>query len=363
MPRKARAMFRKRRPPPGSAPGEFVVPESAQPPRIHVIDYTPGRVTESDVTDAESLRGFRDADSVTWIDVQGLGNEPLLRAIGELFEIHPLAMADVFNVPQRPKVEEYEHHALVISQIAEPAPPGTVQLEQLSLVLGKTYVITFQERYGDPFDPIRARIRQGQLVRRMGPDYLAYSLIDAVIDGYYPLLESFGDFLQQLEDEVVTRPRTNALHRIQIVRRQLLHLRRGVWPQREAVNGLLRESPFICDAVRVYLRDCYDHVVQIMDVLETYRETAGGLMEVHLSSIANRTNEVMKVLTVISSVFIPLTFIVGVYGMNFEFMPELHVPVAYPIVWVVLITVAIGMLAYFWRLGWIGGRDDEQDRE
>ena len=358
---RSRSTFRKRRPPPGSAPGAFAIPEHAQAPRIHVIDYTADRVTEADVSDAESLRVYRDSPSVTWIDIQGLGNEPLLRAIGELFDIHALAMADVFNVPQRPKAEAYDQHALVISQIAEPCPPGTVQLEQLSLVLGATYVITFQERYGDPFDPVRMRIRQGALARRMGADYLAYALIDAVIDGYYPLLETFGDFLESLEDEVVAKPRADALLRIQTVRRHLLNLRRAVWPQREAVNILLRDSPFISDAVRVYLRDCYDHVVQIMDVLETYRETAAGLMEVHLSSVSNRTNEVMKVLTVISSIFIPLTFIVGVYGMNFEYMPELHNPIGYPLVWLVMIVIGVGMLLYFWRHGWIGrGPSDEE---
>jgi magnesium transporter len=358
---RSRSLFRKRRPPPGSAPGAFSLPEGAQPSRIHVIDYTAERVIESDVTDAEALRGYRDSPSVTWIDIQGLGNEPLLRAIGELFDIHPLAMADVFNVPQRPKAEAYDQHALVISQIAEPCAPGVVQLEQLSLILGATYVITFQERHGDPFDPVRARIRQGALARRMGADYLAYALIDAVVDGYYPLLESFGDFLEALEDEVVRKPRDGALQRIQAVRRHLLHLRRAVWPQREAVNILLRDSPFICDAVRVYLRDCYDHVVQIMDVLETYRETAGGLMEVHLSSVSNRTNEVMKVLTVISSIFIPLTFIVGVYGMNFDYMPELRLPAAYPIVWLFMIAIGVGMFAYFWRIGWIGRRQPDDD--
>lgn len=351
---RTRSSFRKRRPPPGSAPGAFAVPEHAQKPRIHVIDYTPERITEADVTSAEALRVYRDSPSVTWIDIQGLGDEPLLRAIGELFDIHPLAMADVFNVPQRPKAETYERHALVISQIAEPCAPGTVQLEQFTIVVGATYIMTFQERYGDPFDPVRERIRQGALARRMGADYLAYALIDAVVDGYYPLLESIGDFLESIEEEVVSKPRHDAVLRIQTVRRHLLGLRRAVWPLREAVNILLRDSPFVGEAVRVYLRDCYDHVVQIMDVLETYRETAGGLMEVHLSSVSNRTNEVMKVLTVISSIFIPLTFIVGVYGMNFDYMPELRNPLGYPLVWLVMLGVGFGMLYYFWRVGWIG---------
>src|SRR6185369_5048915 len=220
----SRSMFRKRRPPSGSAPGVFSAPEHAQPSRIHVIDYTAGRVQELDVTDVAALLPYRHSPSVTWIDIQGLRDEALLRAIGEMFDIHPLAMADVFNVPQRPKAEAYDTHALVISQFAEPCAPGTVQIEQFSLVLGTTYVITFQERYGDPFDPVRARIRQGALVRRMGADYLAYALIDAVIDGYYPLLESFGDFLEALEEEVVAKPRAGALQRIQTVRRNLMQL-------------------------------------------------------------------------------------------------------------------------------------------
>jgi len=352
-----RKRFRKRRPPAGAPPGAFVVPEQAQAPRIHVIEYTADRVNEADLTDPEALQAYCDSKGTRWIDVQGLGDEKVLSRIGELFGIHPLAMADVVNVPQRPKVEEYEEHALVISQIAELRGSGDVEFEQFSMVLGSGCLVTFQERYGDPFDPVRQRIRQGGPIRRMGADYLMYALIDAVIDGYYPALETLGDSLENLEERIFARPQPGALRDIQHIRHELLQFRRVVRPTRETVNALLRESRFICDAVRVYLRDCYDHTVQVMDVVETYRELASGLMEVHLSRVSNRTNEVMKVLTIVSSVFIPLTFIAGIYGMNFEFMPGLRERWGYPATLASMVVVAAGMLYYFWRKGWLGGDD------
>lgn len=354
----SRRSFRKHRPPVGSAPGAFSVPPHALVPRIHVIDYDAERVDERDIAHVEQLARYRQSKTVTWIDIQGIGDERLLREIASLFEIHPLAMADIVNVPQRPKVEAYDHQALLITQWPELQPPGRIDFEQLSLVLGTGYVLTFQQRYGSHLEPVARRIRQGALIRRMGADYLAYALIDAAIDAYYPVLEGLGDRLERIEDWLVQKPRPALLREVHDVRRELLQLRRAVWPQREAVNALLRESPFITDAVRIYLRDCYDHVVQIMDVVETHREMASSLMEVHLSSISNRTNEVMKMLTVVATIFIPLTFIVGVYGMNFEHMPELSLPWAYPLLWFVMILLAAGMLWYFRRAGWLGSEED-----
>ena len=233
-----------------------------------------------------------------------------------------------------------------------------IEAEQVSLFVGPNYVLTFQERSGDVFDPVRNRIRQGgPVLRSSGPSYLAYALLDAVIDGYYPLLETFGEKLEGLEDEIVAQPHPAVLQEIHQAKRDLLAIRRAIWPQREAVNTLIRdENPLITETVRVYLRDCYDHCVQIMDGVETYRELAGGLMDVYLSSVGNRQNEVMKVLTIMASIFIPLTFMAGIYGMNFENMPELHAAWGYPLLLVVMVAVTVTMVIFFQRKGWIGQR-------
>lgn len=353
-----RFAFRKRRPPAGATPGMLALPADGPPRRIHVIDYTSERVEELDVTDVEALVRYRGPDSATWIEVEGLGDEAGLRRIGEIFGIHPLALADVVNVPQRPKAEMYEGHDLVICAMARLDEDEHCELEQVSFVIGPGFVISFQEGLEDVFDPVRARIRSGALVRSMGSDYLAYALIDTLIDGYFPVLEAVGDELEQLEEAAVGNPRPATLGQIHEARRLILTLARIMRQQRDAVNTLLRgETPRIAPPVRVYFRDAYDHAVQISDVLETYRELAISLMEVYLSSVSNRMNEVMKVLTIISTIFIPLTFLVGVYGMNFHHMPELDVRWAYPALWGVMAAVAGSMWLYFRRKGWVDGQE------
>ncbi|HEX2485442.1 MAG TPA: magnesium/cobalt transporter CorA [Myxococcota bacterium] len=351
-----RFAFRKRGPPAGSRPGVLALPECPSPRRIHLIDYSPERVDERDVADVEVLAPYRTSASVSWIEVEGLGDEAGLRRLGELFGIHPLALADVVNAPQRPKTETYENHDLVICHMARLGEDDdTCQVEQVSFVVGKTFVLSFQEGHEDVFDPVRTRIREGALVRAQGSDYLAYALIDTLIDGYYPVLEAIGEELEQLEDAAVSRPVPATMAQIHAARRLILTLGRTMRQQRDAVNALVRgESPRIGPEVRVYFRDAYDHAVQISDVLETYRELAISLMEVYLSSVSNRMNEVMKVLTIISTIFIPLTFIVGVYGMNFEHMPELSKRWAYPALWVLMISIGVAMWFYFRRKGWVG---------
>jgi len=358
-------VFRKRHPKVGARPGTLVINSHSPQPVVRVIRYTPDNVTEEEVKDVEQLRGFREGDGVMWIDVQGFGDEQTIRGIGEIFGLHSLALEGVVNVPQRPKTEAYENHLLWITRMAMPAGEGAIQTEQVSLILGRNYLLTFQERHGDVLDPVRARIRQGKgPIRKSGPDYLAYAIIDAVIDGYYPILESFGEHLEELEDGIVAAPHSGLLQDVHHVKRELLAIRRAIWPQRESVNSLIRdESEFVSDAIRTYLRDVYDHCVQIIDVVETYRELAGGLMDVYLSSIANRQNEVMKVLTIMASIFIPLTFMAGVYGMNFENMPELHSKWAYPMLLALMVMVAVGMVIYFWRKGWIGSPSSEPDSD
>ncbi len=348
--------FQKRHPPVGSRPGTLVIPETAVPPVIKVIDYTSERVTETEVSDVEDLRSYIESDSVTWIDVQGLGDEKTIRAIGELFSLHALALEDAVNVPQRPKSESYEKFQLFITRMTRLEPSAHLQVEQVSIFLGSHYVLTLQERYGDNFDPVRARIRAGiGPIRRSGPDYLAYALIDTVIDGYYPVIEGLGEYLEELEVATLTRPEPGQLRQIYDAKRQLLELRRAVWPQREAINSLIRdENPLVGETVRIFLRDCYDHAVQIIDVTETYRELTGGLMDLYLNTVSQRTNEIMKVLTIMASIFIPLTFMAGIYGMNFEHMPELARPWAYPALLVAMAAVGAGMLLFFRRKGWLG---------
>ncbi len=358
-------MFRKRHPPVGSRPGTLAINGDATQTVIHLMRYDPAGMDESPVEDVGELRQQLAEDKVNWIDVQGLGDEAVLRKIAEIFELHPLALEDVVNVPQRPKVEEYDKHLLLITRMAKLTEDDLLDIEQVGIFVGPNFVLTFQERYGDILDPVRQRLRRGRgAMRRSGSGYLAYAILDTIIDGYYPILESFGERLETLEDEIVEDPTHDMLRRVHRTKRDLLAVRRGIWPQREAVNTLLRDGhELFTDEVRVYLRDCYDHCVQIVDVVETYRELAGGLMDVYLSSVGNKTNDVMRVLTVMASIFIPLTFLAGIYGMNFENMPELHVRWSYPVLLAVMVAIAAGMLAYFYRKGWLGGgsRGDDDD--
>jgi len=346
--------FKKRSPPPGSVPGALAIPKGAPPPKIRAFSFDAEHVEEHDVQDVEELARLRSEQRVLWVDVQGLGDERVLRRIGEIFELHPLLLADVVNVPQRPKIEEYDNVHLIVMRCIEWNGRGP-EPEQMSIVLGKQFVLSIQERPGDPFDPVRARLRSGGSIRRMKADYLAYTLIDTVVDGYFPLLERLGEDLEKLEEAVVGEPHPKELERIHRTRRQLVMMRRAIWPLREELAALARtESAAFSRPVRVYIRDTYDHAVQAVDVVETYRELTSSLMDVYLSSVSQRTNDVMKVLTVVTSIFVPLTFIVGVYGMNFEHMPELRVWWAYYAVWGVMIALAVGMLAYFRNRGWLG---------
>ncbi|MBN1360914.1 MAG: magnesium/cobalt transporter CorA [Sedimentisphaerales bacterium] len=358
-------MFRKRHTPVGARPGTLMINEHAERPVIRVMKYRPDHLQEHDAATVAELKGLLEENAVSWIDVQGLGDEKVLREFADLFSIHPLALEDIVNVPQRAKVERFEEHTLCITRMALLREKG-IEPEQVSLFVGPNYVLTFQERRGDVFDPIRNRIRQGgPILRSAGPGYLAYALLDAVIDGYYPILEAFGEKLEALEDEIVARPHPVVLLEIHQAKRDLLAIRRAIWPQREAINALIRdENPLITDTVRVYLRDCYDHCVQIMDGVETYRELAGGLMDVYLSSVGNRQNEVMKVLTIMASIFIPLTFMAGIYGMNFQNMPELQSAWGYPFLLAGMAVVTIGMIAFFRHKGWLGGgRPERQESE
>ncbi|HTF32740.1 MAG TPA: magnesium/cobalt transporter CorA [Myxococcota bacterium] len=362
----ARRAFRKRQPPAGSRPGTLALPPDPPPRHICAIAWTADEYEEREITDLTELARDTRTDRVSWIAIRGLGDEAGLRRIAETFEIHPLALADVVNVPQRPKFDAFETHDLVICRVATIDPQGECQFEQVSLVIGLHWVLSFQEAGEDLFGPVRTRIRSGAPIRTKGADYLAYALIDTLIDGYYPVVEQLGDALEDLESEAVSQPTKRTLQRIHDRRRLILTLIRIMRQQRDAVQSLMRAEGSRRSAdVGVYYRDAYDHAAQISELLETYRELALSLMEVYLSSVSNRLNEVMKVLTVIGSIFLPLSFLAGVYGMNFHNMPELGWPWAYPALWIVMLGIATGMFVYFRRRGWIGGftgsGDDAED--
>ena len=359
---------RKRRAPPGTAPGTLVADPGASQPTIQLIAYGPGSFEEVAIKEIQDLEPLIDKHPVAWINVVGLANLDLIRSLGEMFDLHGLALEDVVNVHQRPKVEEYADHLFIVTRMIEGGAPPTT--EQVSMFLGERFLLTFQETPGDCFEPVRERLRKGRgQIRGRLADYLAYALIDAVIDGYFPVLEACGDRLDALEDEVMARPSEGQARRVHEIKRELLVLRRTIWPHREMLNGLTRESsPNITDQTRLYLRDCYDHTIQLMDIVETYREIATGLVDVYLSSVNARMNEVMKVLTIIATIFIPLSFITGLYGMNFDDtaspwnMPELKWYWGYPAVLGLMAAAAFGMLYYFYRKGWILGGGNDSSR-
>jgi magnesium transporter len=341
---------------PGSEPGTLRVDPDATPSQIVLINYDQNHATRKAQISPEECLASVEPDSITWIDVLGLGSIDVLRKLGGHFKLHLLLLEDVVNVPQRPKVEDYDEQLLMITQMVMPKPDGEgFYSEQVGFVLGKNYLLTFQEKpEHDCFTPVRDRVRTNRgRIRKSGSDYLAYALIDAVIDGFFPVLEDYGERIEDLEEEVVLNPTRQTLEKIYQVRRELLALRRAIWPQRAMINTLIRSSQdHISEDVQVYFRDCYDHVIQVLDIVETYRELASGLMDVYMSSVSNKMNEVMKVLTVISTIFIPLTFIVGVYGMNFRYMPELEWRWGYFGCWGVMIAISIALCVFFWKRGW-----------
>ena len=356
-----RAWTHHRRTPPGAPPGTLIVDPEAPHPVIRVLAYGPEEYTERAVEDPQRVRDFLNTRPVTWVDVEGLGDAKTIRTLGEIFGLHRLALEDVINVHQRPKIEQYGDHHFIVARMVKLGEK--LETEQLSLFLGQHFVLTFEEGYpGACLDPVRDRIRKGQgRIRQAQPDYLAYALLDAVIDSYFPILEEYGERLETLEDEIITQPHLDTIARIHEIKRDMLTLRRVIWPQREALNALLRDDiSFITTETRLHLRDCYDHTVQLIDLVETYRELGSDLTDVSLSSISNRTNEIMRVLTVIATLFIPLTFIAGVYGMNFNpaaspwNLPELNWYWGYPFALTLMAAVALGQLAFFWRRGWFG---------
>lgn len=346
---------------PGSIPGTIFIAEQAKTPEIVVIDYDRDRHCYATNLTPEECAAYLDTESVSWVDVGGLGDKSTLEKLARVFNLHPLLLENIVNVPQRPKLEDDRDRLVIITQMANFDLQQGVWLEQVSFVLGENYLLTVQEEpEQDCFSPVRERLSKNKgIIRTQKADYLTYALWDTIIDGFFPILEFYGEKIENLEELALEQPNKTTLAQIHQIKRELLALRRAVWPQRDVLNILIRDGhPLIDDRVLRYFKDCYDHTVQIIDTIEIYRELTSGLMDVYLSAVSNKTNEVMKLLAVISTIFIPLTFVAGVYGMNFNTavspwnMPELDWYWGYPLCLAIMLAIALALSAYFWRLGW-----------
>ncbi len=342
---------------PGSEPGTLYIDEGATPSQLILIDYDANNVVKKVNFRLNELPPYLVNESVSWLDIQGLGTERILKQIGRIFNLHPLLLEDVVNVPQRPKVQDYNEQLIIITRLVQLKPDEEgFSSEQISLVIGKNYLLTFQEESDhDLFNPVRDRINKNKgKIRTSDVDYLTYLLLDTIIDNFFPVLEDYGERIEALENEVILNPNSETLQNIYNLRRELLALRRTIWPQQSVITTLMRSgSDLISSDVEIYFRDCYDHVIQLLDILESYRELSSSLMDVYLSSMSNKMNEVMKVLTIISSIFVPLTFIAGIYGMNFEYMPELSWKWGYFACLGIMAMIGLGSLFFFWRSGWL----------
>lgn len=339
----------------GLPPGTLMHIGKAQQhtPKISIIDYDPNNFQEKVAQQVEECFPFRRKKSITWINIDGIHDPKIIHDIGEHFGFHYLLLEDIMNNEQRPKIETFEDYIFIILKMLT-YKDGEVVTEQISIIIGKNFVISFQESEGDIFDPIRRRIRENKgKLRKRGPDYLAYSLIDAIVDHYFAVLEKLEEEIEEVE-ETITRPTPQTIQIMHQLKREIISLQRSIWPLREVVSGMIRsESALLKKTTTIYLRDVYDHTIQVMDTIETFRDILSGMMEVYLFSVSNRTNEIMKVLTIIGTIFIPLTFITGVYGMNFDFMPVLNWEYGYYIVMIGMLVIVIFLLMYFRKRRWI----------
>jgi magnesium transporter len=349
--------LRKRKPiglPPGTPVHAGV--ERSGKVTVGVIDYDVRDIEERVEVPVADCTPYRDRETVTWVNVDGVHDVELVQGLGGVFGLHPLVVEDIVDTNQRPKLEDYgDYLYVVVKMLSYGNDSGEVEAEQVSLILGKSFVISFQERPGDVFDPVRERLRSAKgRIRTMHADYLLYSLLDAIVDHYFVICERLGDRIETLQDELIDNPVPQKLSELHHLKRQTLGLRRSVWPLREVMAAFNRgEAPQVSKQTTTYLRDLYDHTIQASETLETVRDTLASLFDIYLSAVSNRMNEVMKVLTIIATIFIPLGFIAGLYGMNFAHMPELQWRYAYPVALSVMWSVAAGMLLYFRRKGWL----------
>ena len=323
--------------------------------KITLIDYDKAEYHEREVENIEGCFPFNDKSSVTWININGVHDAEMIEKMGEHLKLHPLLLEDIMDTHQRPKMEDYgDYIFIVLKMLYHNVKKDELEIEQVSLILGSNYVISFQEREGDVFNPIRERIRKGKgKIRKMGASYLAYALMDAIIDHYFVILEGTGDKIEETEEKLIVNPMPETLQTIHNLKREMIFLRKSVWPLREVISGLERtESTLIEESIGIYLRDVYDHTIQVIDTIESFRDMISGMLDIYLSSISNKMNEVMKVLTIIATIFIPLTFIAGIYGMNF-YIPELELRWGYFAVLFVMAVVGVIMLFYFRKKKWL----------
>jgi len=351
-------LIKRRSKKPGLPPGTLVHigKERVEKSRITIIDYDQTNFQEKEIKSVEECFSFKDTATVTWINIDGINQIEIIEKIGKHFNLHPLILEDILNTGQRPKLDDFEDYVfLVLKMPYFDTKENTIRVEQISLVLGSNFIISFQEMEGDVFNPVRERIKSGRVrIRSSGADYLIYALIDAIVDNYFTILEKIGERIENIEEELVTEPGTGTLHDIHDLKREILFFRKSVWPLREILSNLERgELTLIKESTRIFLKDVYDHTIQLIDTMETFRDMLSGMLDLYISSIGNKTNEVMRVLTIIATIFIPLTFIAGLYGMNFEFMPELKWRWGYPSVLLVIGVIGIFMLYYFRRKKWL----------
>jgi len=342
----------------GLPPGTLVHigERKAETLKITVMDYDEAHFQEKETKAVEECFVFKEKPTVTWVNVDGLHQVEILEKLGECYGLHPLVLEDILNTDQRPKTEDYgEYLYIVLKSLDYNDKSNEIETDQISLILGSNFVFSFQEREGDTFDPIRERIRNGKgRIRSMGADYLVYALVDSIVDNYFIILEKLGEKIEFLEDKLVSHPTPEILQTIHHLRREMIFLRKAVWPLREVINSLERGEPsLVKESTRLYLRDVYDHTIQTIDTIETYRDMVSGMLDIYLSSVSNRLNSVMKVLTIIATIFMPLTFLAGIYGMNFKYMPELEWRWGYPFIWLIMVGIGVLMLIYFNRRKWL----------
>ena len=344
--------------PAGVSPGTvvYIGERRLEPVTISYISYNHNSARPAEIISAHEVAPSIEDQTISWYTIDGVHDPEILNVIGERFGLHGLVLEDIANTQQRPKIEEFDEYIFIaMKMITFDEKERELAAEHVSLIIGNGYVISFLENEGDVFEPVRQRIASGKgRIRKMTADYLAYALMDAIVDNYFTALEDIGDQIDEVEEEVVEAPTVKTLRTVHTLKRELIYLRRSVWPMREVVNALLRdESNLVRDETRIYLRDLYDHTIHVIDTVETMRDIVAGMLEVYLSSVSNKLNQVMKVLTVMSSIFIPLTFVAGVYGMNFKYMPELEWSYGYPAIMLGMFVVAMALLAVFRRKEWL----------
>ncbi len=331
------------------------LPEPFKKAKITIIDYDEASFQEKVVETVKECLPFREKPTVTWINVDSLQSD-VVQEMGTCFSLHSLTVEDILNTQQRPKIEDFTDYLFIVLKMVDYCKKEKkITTEHVSIVFGRNFVISFQENEGDVFNPVRERIRaEKTYIRKMKTDYLAYSLIDAVVDNYFAVLETLGEYIEDREEELLRNPTLETLQTIQALKKEMIGLRRSVWPLREVISILEKgESPLIEKTTTAYLRDVYDHSIEVIETIETYRDMLSEMLDIYISTISNRMNEIMKVLTIIATIFIPLTFIVGIYGMNFRYMPEIEWEYGYPLVMVLMLFVGLLMVVYFRKEKWL----------